>query len=234
LHAVDIAAFIVSIVALLTAGWSAWGTHRQARATEAQAHAANAANRTAQEALALGRAADIREQTRQHLESQPNFEVNSKRRRGTPLLIDVAVKNNGPLTYDTVTVRPDLSDADTARLVRGVTIEGHLSAEVTFGPFQPGETVAAVIPRTDPELGGDAKLILAAARDGNEWTTVTTSRSHAHPGPTSPDRPQFQRFATVRLAPVHPWPPWPPRREHRNDAVDRGGVAGAGLGAGPA
>ena len=168
----EIAALAISVVALLAAGWSAWGTHRQAQATEEQARAASAANATATEALALARAADSREQTRQHVEERPTFEVVGKRQRDKPSLIDVTIRNDGPLTYDEVIVAADLDDADTKRLIRGLNRSEELVPELALGSVQPGETLSAVLARTNPELSGNAKLIVTARRERREWRTI--------------------------------------------------------------
>jgi hypothetical protein len=169
LLAVETAALVISIVALLAAGWSAWGTHRQARATEDQARAASEANATAQEALDLAREADARERTRQHLEERPNFEVSGKRVKGKLSLTTVTIRNNGPLEYDSVTVTPDLTDPETKRLVRGVQHEDELSVEVNLGALKPGESLVTALVRTNPQLGGQAKLAITATRHGREW-----------------------------------------------------------------
>lgn len=93
----EIAALAISVVALLAAGWSAWGTHRLARATEEWARAAADANTTAQAALDLARTTDARDQMRQHIEEHQDFEFQSKRQRGKPALLDLTIKNLGPL-----------------------------------------------------------------------------------------------------------------------------------------
>lgn len=170
--AVTIAAFVVSIVALLAAGWSAWSTHRQARAAEVQAEAADAANRTAQEALTLARAADSREQTRQHVEQRPHFNVVGKRVKNKPLLTMVTIKNEGPLSYESITVRLDLEDAGTNRLVRGIGRLDAFAAENTFSDVKSGETVTMTLVRADPQLGGQAKLLVTAKRAEGEWTMI--------------------------------------------------------------
>lgn len=169
---VSIAAFVVSIVALLAAGWSAWGTHRQARAAEGQAAAADAANRTAQEALALARAADLREQTLQHVEERPILNVVGKRVKNEPSLTTVTIKNEGPLSYESITVRVDVDDADTKRLVRGIGASDALTNEAVFGPLQPGETITTTLNRTGPQFSGQAKLFVTATRRDNEWTMI--------------------------------------------------------------
>ncbi|WP_418062303.1 hypothetical protein [Pimelobacter simplex] len=168
----EIAALAISVVALLAAGWSAWGTHRQARAAESQAQAAADANRTAQEALDLALAAEMRERTRQHVEERPTFKVDGKRHQGAPLLIDLTVRNNGPLAYDSVTVRPDMGDAQTAALLRGVSVDHTLADEAALGSLKAGEAAEAVLARTAHDVGGDAKLIVTAARGSNEWATI--------------------------------------------------------------
>lgn len=167
-----IAAFIVSIIALLAAGWSAWGTHRQARATEAQARSADAANHAAQEALALAKAAEARDRARQHAEEHPSFDVAGTRQRNMPTLIELTVKNGGRLKYDAVTVAPDLTDPETTRLLRGVRVHDSLADEAALGSVHPGETIATVLVRTSPELGGKAKIIVTTARGEHVWTTV--------------------------------------------------------------
>ena len=170
---------VISVVALLAAGWSAWGTHRQARATEDQARAASEANATAQAALHLAREADARDQTRQHVDERPDFSVSGKRAKGKPSLIMVTLRNEGPLGYDSVTLAPDLKDPETMRLVRGVQLGDDITDELDLGACYPGESLSTELVRTNRQLGGRAKLTVTATRQGHEWRIieyVTVSR----------------------------------------------------------
>lgn len=168
----DVVALVVSLLALGLAGWSAWATHRQAQATEEQATAAKEANQTADEALALARKAEERDEARLVVEERPTFDVTGKPDEGKASALTVAVTNTGPLPYEKVLVRPDLTDAETKRIVHGMGDTENLCNESDLGACKPGETLRATLVRTNPDLGGKAKLIVTASRSGREWHPV--------------------------------------------------------------
>lgn len=165
LHPVETAALVISLIALLGAGWSAWGTQRQARAAEE-------ANLLARAASDLARAAEARDQTRQHLEERPDLSVSGKRTKGKPSVVTVAIKNNGPLGYDSVTVSLDLTDEATRRLALGMQVGDGVEAEVDLGELRAGESLVTGLARANVQLGGQAKLAIVVIRGSQRWQTI--------------------------------------------------------------
>lgn len=170
--AMEVAAFVTSVFALLIACWAAWATHRQATAAETQAAAAQDANATATEALELAHAADARERSRQDLEDRPTFDVTGKRERNAPTIVRLTLLNAGPLTYDSVSAQPDLTDPETASLLLGIGDPADPQASIQWTTVKAGETVSTSLRRKSVEVAGSAKLIVTATRSDREWTSV--------------------------------------------------------------
>jgi hypothetical protein len=180
------AALIVSLLALALSGWASVSYHRQAAANKRSADAAErteeAARRSADAAERSATAAeqsatDAREvakteRLRHHAERQPSLSLELSDRRPAERQ-PARLHSAGPIAYDRVEIWPDMNDAQTRRLVVGVSTTPTADEERVILPHLGiGQDVDLFIFRSDPELNGRARFIVTCHRDEEEWQSV--------------------------------------------------------------
>lgn len=171
----DITAVVISLVALAARAWAAWGTHRQAVASERSAAAAEKAASDAAESLELARAVEERERDRQYAEGRPTItlERRTARRNRIPGTVELWLANEGPTECESVVVKPDLDDEQTARLVRGfASSAGELSPETVLDHTPVGQGWSIGVIRNNPQDGETVKFHIEARRGTSHWHNV--------------------------------------------------------------
>lgn len=178
----EIAGFVVAIAALLLSGWAAWSTYRQAKATERATQAAErsaaAAERSATaaaETLATAQKMERYEAIRLHAERRREISLDSRRLKDTRngQVRGIRLVNYGPIRYDEWEVSVDLRDPETAKLLTGLLDEDDQGcSSVTVADVDQGEVVDLEVGRVLPQVTGDAKFVVLARSDEDEWRVV--------------------------------------------------------------
>lgn len=171
----ETATFVVAIVALLLSGWAAWGTHRQAKASERSTQAAERSATAAAETLATAQKMERYEAIRLHAERRPEITLDHRRLKGTRdnHVRGIQLVNKGPIRYDEWRVSVDLDDPETAKLLTGLIDEdGQVCSSVTVANVDDGAVVDLEVGRVLPQVTGDAKFVVLASSDQDEWRVV--------------------------------------------------------------
>lgn len=169
-----IAALVVSVLALGAAGWAAF-------AASQQANLAAKANSTAEHALDVAKSVERVETARLHSEHHPVLEVEpvkGSRKANRHLRLT----SSGPITFDSITLRPDSSDAETVRLVAAIldASEQEVSS-VILQTVRVGDRHDFFLKRTSRETSGTARLLIEVREGSREWAIVTHVRFQPPP-----------------------------------------------------
>lgn len=178
----EVAGFIVAVVALGLSGWAAWNTQRQAkaaeRATRASERSATAAEHSATaaaETLATAQKMERYEAIRLHAERRPEITLEHRRLKDTRngQALGIRLVNHGPIPYDEWHVSVDLDDSETAKVLTGLLDEdGQPCSSLIIADVDHGEAVDLEVGRVLPPATGDAKFVVLARSDEEEWRIV--------------------------------------------------------------
>lgn len=177
----ETATFVVAIAALLLSGWAAWSTHRQAKATERATQAAERSAAAAEhsataaaETLATTQKMERYEATRLHAERRPEITLEHRRLKDNNGQVrGIRLVNHGPIRYDEWRISVELNDPQTAKLLTGLLDEdGEFCSSVTVADVDHGEAVDLEVGRVLPQTTGDAKFVVLARSDEEEWRVV--------------------------------------------------------------
>ena len=172
----ETAGFVVAIAALLLSGWAAWSTHRQAKASERSTQAAESSAAAAAETLATAQKMERYEATRLHAERRPEITLDHRRLKNTRngQVRGIRLVNKGPIRYDEWHVSVDLNDPETAKLLTGLIDpeDGQVCPALIVTDVDDGEAVDLEVGRVLPQATGDAKFVVLACSDEEEWRIV--------------------------------------------------------------
>lgn len=171
---VDVAALVVSLVALLISAWAAYTSYTTRQAAERSADAAEVSADAATEALELGHATEVRERERAYAEQTPLLTATasgSGRQFQT-----IRLRNDSRFTYDSLslTIRPTTADpvqgfaagVDPVEIVEEIGLVGGLPPQGVF---------EFVVVRHDRYHSEEPLYLSATATRGEDtWTVDVT------------------------------------------------------------
>jgi hypothetical protein len=194
---VAVTSLLVSLVALLVAGWAGWYARQQTLAQRRQADAASASASSARDAVAVAkeaagearRSADAAvsqstlEQERDHVARTPALTVKSAPLRSGARSVEITHEGPADLAGLQVTIRMPSKQADV--VLSGFLLSSggtnlYLSDHAAFPTVRQADTVTTGVQLVNARRGGDVVFeCVCLAANGEEWTVALPCRISA-------------------------------------------------------